>query len=65
VLRISYEFGVLVVEGAPVTREGHILVAEAIRDRQSDQARREMELMLENKRKTAAEYWAGNLSGDG
>lgn len=59
VLRISYEFGVLVVDGAPVTREGHILVAEAIRDRQPDQARMEMELMLENNRKTAAEYWAG------
>lgn len=64
-LRISYEFGVLVVEGAPVTREGHILEAEAIRDREPAQARREMELMLENNRKTAAEYWAGNPSGDG
>jgi DNA-binding FadR family transcriptional regulator len=57
VLRISYEFGVLVVDGAPVTREGHIHVAEAIRRRDTERARREMEQMLERNRKTAAEYW--------
>lgn len=58
ILRISYEFGVLVVDGEPVTREGHILVAEAIRDGDADRARSEMELMLENNRKTATNYWA-------
>lgn len=57
VLRISYEFGVLIVDGEPVTREGHIDVAEAIRARDSAAARTQMELMLENNRRTAADYW--------
>lgn len=57
VLQISYEFGVLVVEGERVTREGHIRVAEAIRDRDGARARAEMELMLERNRQTATRYW--------
>lgn len=57
VLRISYEFGVLVVDDRPVSREGHIRVAEAISDRDSARARDEMELMLGLNRDTAAVYW--------
>lgn len=57
VLQISYEFGVLVVDGEPVTREGHIRVAEAIRGRDGKAAREEMELMLERNRQTASRYW--------
>jgi GntR family transcriptional regulator, galactonate operon transcriptional repressor len=57
VLRISYEFGVLVVDDKPVSREGHIRVAEAIRDRDGPRARRVMELMLGLNRDTAEIYW--------
>ncbi len=57
VLRISYEFGVLVVDGEPVTREGHVRVADAVRARDATSARAEMELMLERNRQTAAHYW--------
>lgn len=58
VLRISYEFGVLIVDGEPVSREGHIHVAEAIRDRDSLAARTQMSRMLENNRRTAEHYWS-------
>lgn len=57
VLRISYEFGVQVVDDKPVSREGHIRVAEAIRDRDGPRARAEMETMLGLNRDTAAVYW--------
>ena len=57
VLRISYEFGVLVVDDKPVSREGHIRVAEAIRDRDPARARAEMEEMLSLNRDTAEVYW--------
>lgn len=57
VLRISYEFGVLIVDDRPVSREGHIRVAEAIRDRDPIRARNEMELMLGLNRDTASNYW--------
>ncbi len=65
VLRISYEFGVLVVDGEPVTREGHIMVAEAIRDRDSARAKAEMEHMLQNNRRTAEAYWRGRGTPQG
>ena len=57
VLRISYEFGVLIVDGSPVNREGHIHVAEAIRDRDSAAARTLMDHMLNNNRKIATDHW--------
>jgi DNA-binding FadR family transcriptional regulator len=54
-LRISYEYGVLARDGEPVSREGHIKVAEAIKSRQPDAARRAMAGMLERNRRTAAQ----------
>ena len=44
-LRVSYEFGVR-PENAPVTREGHLRVAEAIARRDADGARAAMARML-------------------
>lgn len=65
-LRISYEFGVLVVDGEPVSREGHIHVAEAIRDRNAAAAEQAMQTMLQYNRRTAVEYWNRAASeGDG
>ena len=55
-LRISYEFGVLSVDTEPVTRQGHIDVAEAIKQRDPEAARRAMEEMLENNRNTARQF---------
>ena len=52
-LRISYEYGVLELAHAPVSREGHILVAQAIRAGDGDLARREMARMLELNRRDA------------
>ena len=63
VLRVSYEFGVLVVNGEPVTREGHIHVAEAIRDRDGDAASQAMQRMLQSNRRTAETYWTRNQPG--
>ena len=57
-LRISYEFGVLLVDGEPVSREGHIHVAEAIRDRNAAAAEQAMQTMLQFNRRTAIEYWS-------
>lgn len=56
-LRISYEYGVLAVDQEPVSREGHIRVAEAIRGRDPVAARAAMEAMLDLNRRTANEYW--------
>lgn len=53
-LWISYEYGVLAKSEEPVTREGHIRVAEAIRRRDAAGAQREMAQMLELNRRTAA-----------
>ena len=57
-LRISYGYGVLAREGALpgsdlITRDGHVAVAEAIRDRNPEAARRAMARMLEENRETA------------
>src|SRR5918995_4657193 len=49
-LHVSYDFGVSRPENDPVTRQGHILVAEAIRARDSNAARRSMSTMLEKNR---------------
>ncbi len=57
ILKISYDFGVQVANGSDVSRERHVLVAEAIRDRDSEAARKEMETMLDLNRARAAEYW--------
>ena len=66
-LRISYEFGVLLVDGEPVSREGHIHVAEAIRDRNAAAAEQAMQTMLQFNRRTAIEYWSRTAAeaGDG
>lgn len=56
VLKISYEYNVLIVDGERVTREGHIRVAEAIRARDGASARAEMESMLDRNRQTAMRF---------
>lgn len=63
VLRISYEFGVQLVDGEPVSREGHLLVAQAIARRDGITARAEMERMLDLNRDTAATYWRTHQGG--
>ncbi len=45
-LRVSYEFGVMRPEHDPVTREGHIRVAEAIVRHDGPAARDAMAAML-------------------
>ncbi|MBB4052122.1 DNA-binding FadR family transcriptional regulator [Devosia subaequoris] len=60
-LWISYEYGVLAKSPEPVTREGHIKVAEAIRARDSMGAEREMAQMLEFNRRTAGLENAGSV----
>ncbi len=56
-LRVSYDFGVSRPENDPVTRQGHISVAEAIARRDSKAARRHMSEMLErNKSLARMEY---------
>lgn len=52
-LRVSYEFGVLQRVTAPVSRDGHIRVAEAIRNGKGRLAREEMAKMLELNRRDA------------
>lgn len=63
-LRISYEYGVLVVDGEPVSREGHIHVAQAIRDRDPATAERTMREMLQINRRTATDYWSRSDASD-
>lgn len=53
-LWISYEYGVLAKSQEPVSREGHIRVAEAIRRRDAAGAQTEMVRMLELNQRTAA-----------
>jgi GntR family transcriptional regulator, galactonate operon transcriptional repressor len=55
-LRISYEYGVLTVQTEPVTRQGHIDVAEAIKRRDPHAARQAMEAMLEQNRQTVRQF---------
>jgi DNA-binding FadR family transcriptional regulator len=52
-LRVSYDFGVSRQDGDPVTRQGHILVAEAIASRDGEAARESMSSMLERNRSLA------------
>jgi len=55
-LRVSYEFGVR-PENAPVTREGHVRVAEAIARHDAAAARAAMAYMLQQNERLANEYW--------
>jgi DNA-binding FadR family transcriptional regulator len=52
-LRVSYDFGVSRPGNDPVTRQGHIAVAEAIARRDGAAARRHMAMMLERNRSLA------------
>ena len=55
-LRVSYEFGVR-PENAPVTREGHVVVAEAIVRHDPEAARTAMVEMLRRNESIAEGYW--------
>ena len=55
-LRISYEYGVMAPDSEPVTRQGHIEVAEAIRRRDPGAANRAMAAMLDKNRQMAAHF---------
>lgn len=57
-LRISYEFGVLAIDGEEISREGHIRVADAVAARDAATARLEMAQMLERNRVTARRHAA-------
>ena len=68
-LHVSYDFGVSRPENDPVTRQGHILVAEAIACRDGKAARKNMSTMLEKNKslasrtlKKALAQWAGRHS---
>ena len=56
-LRVSYEFGVMQPENDPVTREGHIVVAEAIVRGDGPAARDAMAQMLRRNQSIARDYW--------
>jgi GntR family galactonate operon transcriptional repressor len=56
-LRVSYEVGVMHPENGPVTREGHIVVAEAIGRRDGPAARDAMAEMLRRNQRIAEDYW--------
>ena len=62
-LRVSYEFGVSKPQNEPVSRQGHIDVAEAIARRDSEGARRAMAKMLERNQSLVAEYWGDHENG--
>lgn len=55
-LYVSYDFGVSRPENDPVTRKGHIAVAEAIARRDRDSARDRMATMLERNRALARSH---------
>jgi DNA-binding FadR family transcriptional regulator len=57
-LRISYEFGVIIIDDEDVSREGHIEVAEAIKARRPKAAQSAMARMLEHNKSIATDYWA-------
>ena len=56
-LRVSYEYGVARPENDPVTREGHIIVAEAIACHDAEAARCAMAEMLHRNESIAQDYW--------
>ena len=57
-LRVSYEFGVSRAENEPVTRQGHILVADAIACGDGKAASKNMSAMLEKNRGLAKVEYA-------
>lgn len=57
-LRISYEYGVLVIDEEAVSRAGHIAVAEAIEARDPDAARTAMATMLAQNSRLAGHFWS-------
>lgn len=56
-LRVSYEYGVMRPVYDPVTRAGHVEVAEAIADHDGPAARDAMATMLSRNEKIAQSYW--------
>ena len=56
-LRVSYEYGVMRPEHDPVSRAGHIKVAEAIATRDGLAARKAMAIMLGHNTQMAQTYW--------
>ena len=56
-LRVSYEFGVMRPANDPVTRAGHVKVAEAIAHHDGPAARDAMAKMLSRNAKIAQSYW--------
>ncbi len=56
-LRVSYEYGVMRPENDPVSRAGHIKVAEAIGNNDGPAAREEMATMLGQNAQIAQTYW--------
>ena len=56
-LRVSYEVGVAKPENGPVSRKGHIDVAEAVARRNADEARDAMVRMLGRNRSLVADLW--------
>jgi GntR family galactonate operon transcriptional repressor len=57
-LRVSYEYGVMRPEHDPVSRVGHLRVAEAIADRDGPAAREAMATMLSRNARIAQPYWS-------
>lgn len=58
ILRVSYEFGVSKPQNEPVSRQGHINVAEAIARRDGGGARHAMAEMLQQNQRLVTEYWS-------
>ena len=56
-LRVSYEYGVMRPVYDPVTRAGHVEVAEAIANHDGPAAREAMATMLSRNAKIAQSYW--------
>lgn len=56
-LRVSYEYGVMRPEHDPVSRAGHLKVAEAIASRDGPAAREAMAGMLSRNARMAQTYW--------
>lgn len=56
-LRVSYEYGVMRPAHDPVSRAGHLKVAEAIAGRDGPAARAAMSTMLSRNARMAASYW--------
>jgi DNA-binding FadR family transcriptional regulator len=62
-LQVSYEVGVARPQNEPVTRQGHIDVAEAIARRDHNGARQAMARMLERNQRLVKSYWNARNPG--